>query len=300
MIISVLDKTAGFFSMLFFSINHYIHCKRNGITFQLDTTNWLYKYKNGWEDYFKKIDFKGNQEENIIKKVKHNEILDNFNIQEYRDTILNDFYLYNDEIREKIEETKKELKLERGNYDAIYIRHGDKLCAESRYYPTEQYVDLLLLKNPKCTCIFVQSDDYNCVLDVEEYIKNRDLKIKIISLCDPQIKGIIAYETSLDLKFNNCIIKEDKTHKEYFEKIIGELEKTKPLDKMDENEIRKHTIDLLVGIDIVLNSKYCILDKQSNVSKFISIVHNEYKNVFDLRHPNDNVEMYWTMCPAHW
>jgi hypothetical protein len=297
MIVSVLDRTAGFFSMLFFSINHYIYCKRNNITFQLDTNDWLYKYKNGWEDYFQKISLKGKNEENIIKKVKHNEILGDYSIQEYRDVILNEFYLYNDELRRKIEEKKKLLP---ENYDSIYIRHGDKLCAESRYYPTEQYVDLLLEKNPNCSCIFVQTDDYNSVLDVENYIKKRDLNIQLIHFCDPQLKGVIAYETPLDLKFHNCIIKGDETHKEYFDKIIGELEKTKPLNKMDANEIRDHTIELLVGIDIVLNSNFCILDKQSNVSKFICIAHKQYKNVFDLRHPNDNVEMYWTMCPAFW
>ena len=300
MIISVLDKTAGFFSMLFFSVNHYIYCKRNEISFQLNTDEWLYKYKNGWTDYFKNIDFKGNREENIIKKVKHNEILGDFSIQEYRDVLLNEFFLYNDEIREKIEEKKKEWNLIPNNYDAIYIRHGDKLCAESRFYPTEQYVELLLKKNPNCNCIFVQTDDYNCVVDVEEYIKKNNLKIKIISFCNPNSKGVIAYETTLDLKLHNCIIKGDENHKEYFEKIIGELEKTKPLNKMSTDEICEHTIELLIGIDIVLNSNYCILDKQSNVSKFICIVHNQYKNVFDLRHPTDNVEMYWTMCPAFW
>jgi hypothetical protein len=287
--------------MLFFSINHYIYCRRNHISFQLDTSDWLYKSQIGWTDYFQEIDFNGIHEENIIKKVKHNEILGDFSIQEYRNTILDDFYLYNEEIREKIEEKKRELNLEEeGSYDSIYIRHGDKLCAESRYYPTENYVDLLLLKNPDCRRIFLQTDDYNCVLDLQRYIQQKGLNIELIHFCDPNLKGVIAYETSLDLKLHNCIIKGDEKHKEYFEKVLGDLEKTKPLNKMNAKEIREHTIDLLIGIDIVLHSKYCILDKQSNVSKFICIAHDEYKNVFDLRHPNDNVEMYWTMCPAFW
>lgn len=300
MIISVLDKKAGFFSMLFFSINHYIYCKKNNVSFQLDTQNWLYKYKNGWTDYFKDINFKGINEENRIEKVNHNSTLGDFNIHEYRDIILKEYYLYNDEIKQIIKDTKNKWNLLEGTYDSIYIRHGDKLCAESKYYPTEDYVLLLLEKNPLCKRIFVQTDDYNCIIDIKEFIQKNNLSIEIISFCDPTTKGVIAYETPLELKFHNCIIKGDEKHKEYFEKVLVDLQNTKPLDKMDNNEINKHTIDLLVGIDIVLNSNICILDKQSNVSKFICIAHNQYKNVYDVRYPNDNIEMYWTMCPAFW
>ena len=56
MIISILDKTSGFFSMFFFTINHYIYCIKNNINFKLDTSNWLFKFEKGWEDYFESID----------------------------------------------------------------------------------------------------------------------------------------------------------------------------------------------------------------------------------------------------
>lgn len=301
MIQSILDKSAGFFSMLFFSINHYIYCKKNDVSFTLDTSNWLYKYKDGWIDYFQDINFKGNNDDGKIKIVKHNELLYDYNIQEYRDTILNNYFLYNDKIKKLIEERKIEIGLiNQGTYDSIYIRHGDKLCAESKYYPTEIYMNILLQKNPNCKRLFIQTDDYNCVLDVQKYIQENKKDIEIFTICDLNTKGIIAYETELELKFDNCIIQKDEKHKEYFEKVIEDLQKTKPINKMNNEEIFQHTLDLLVGLDIVLNSNYCILDKQSNVSKFICIAHNNYKNVFDIRYPNENIEMYWTMCPALW
>ena len=42
-IVSTMNATSGFYSMLFFNLNHYLYCKRNQINFQLNTSNWLFK-----------------------------------------------------------------------------------------------------------------------------------------------------------------------------------------------------------------------------------------------------------------
>jgi hypothetical protein len=39
---------------------------------------------------------------------------------------------------------------------------------------------------------------------------------------------------------------------------------------------------MLIGIDIVLNSKICVLDYESNVSRFIKLAHSNPNNVFDI------------------
>ena len=305
MIISYMDEFAGFYSMLFFTANHYMYCKKNNIYFKLDTDKWLYKSKNGWTDYFKPLsipvtssEFLGEAKSPLIQRYGHSDLLGNFFIHEYRHVLLNNIYLYNDVIKEKIIETKKKLNLEEiGSYDSIFIRRGDKLIYESDYYSTENYVLLLLEKNPNCKTIFLQTDDYNCFLEIEKYIIEKNLDIKVITLCHPYLKGMVIFEKEI-----HCIehaYNSDKPNNEYFKSISEELKKTKPVCNMNSEEKFQHTLELLIGIDIVLHSKYCILDNQSNVSRFISITHDNIKNVFDIRYPNENYDMNRTRSPAY-
>jgi len=51
---------------------------------------------------------------------------------------------------------------------------------------------------------------------------------------------------------------------------------------MNKDEILEHTLNMIIGIDIVLKSKYCVTDYQSNVSRFIKIAHNNFNNVFSI------------------
>lgn len=300
MIISVLDKAAGFYSVLFFAINHYLYCKKNDISFQLDSTYWLYRSANGWTDYFKSNDLEGTHEQNDIKVIKHNKLMGNYSMHEYKDAIQNEFYLYNERTRQLIENKKTELQLVDGEYDSIYIRHGDKLFSESLFIPSHKYVDLLLEKNPNCTTIFVQTDDYNSFLEIEEYIKTKNLPIRVLTICDQASKGIVVLTKPIVAELDNCVIKGDPTHKEYFNKVLNDLQQTKPLEEMTPDEMYNHTINLITGVDIVIHSNVCILDKQSNVARFMNIAHNDYQKVFDVRYPNENIDMNWTMCPAYW
>jgi hypothetical protein len=342
MIVSVLDKVAGFYSILFFTINHYMACKKKNESFKLDSSEWLFKSVNGWTDYFKSIDFTvdndtkepqhmgqgaeslqlltsrcamvaslpvGTEGSNLEhrrcsecseEKFGHNSLLDNFNMHEYKRTIHNDFYLYNDTVQKEIDDTKERLGLVSGEYDTIFIRRGDKLFCESQYYDTEKYVVLLLQKHPECTTIFLQTDDYNCFLDIEKYIRDHDLNIKVITLCDPTSTGIVVFERDFKVDVHNCKIGGNQSNIQYVEKIADNLHRTKPVSKMNAEEIYRHTVDMLVGVDICLYSNYCILDNQSNVARFISIAHNDHTKLFDVRYPNENIVMGWTMCPAYW
>ena len=300
MITSVLDKSAGFYSILFFTINHYIYCKQNNISFTLDSCDWLFKSNEGWNDYFEPIDFVGGENNTENRTVKHNELLGNYDMWEYQRTIRNHFYLYNDILSKRIAETKRTLGLVEGEYDAIFIRRGDKLCCETSFLETDKYVNLLLEKNPQCKTIFLQTDDYNCFLDIEKYIKDRELDIQVITLCHPDVRGMVVFDKVLNVETDNCVIRDKKMNCEYFEKVFPDLKKFTPVDKMDSAAIYEHTIEMLVGVDIVLHSKFCILDNQSNVARFISIAHNDHMKLFDVRYPGENIQMYWTMCPAYW
>jgi hypothetical protein len=165
-----LDKSGGFFSRFFFMLNHYIYSKKNGFPFLVNTNDWLFKCKDGWTDYFEpisNIDYdRGNC---FITDNTTSNVIENYKINEYKLAIPN-VYVYNEQTKQKILETKQNLGLFDMDYGSIFIRRGDKLLSESKLYSTDIYVKLLLEKYPMCKTIFLQTDDYNCVLDSLKYI----------------------------------------------------------------------------------------------------------------------------------
>ena len=56
MIVTLLLKKQGFYSILFFVLNHYLYCKKNKLNYRMNTDNWLFTSINGWTDYFTNIE----------------------------------------------------------------------------------------------------------------------------------------------------------------------------------------------------------------------------------------------------
>jgi hypothetical protein len=65
---------------------------------------------------------------------------------------------------------------------------------------------------------------------------------------------------------------------------------------MNTDEIYKHTLDMVIGIDILIYSKYCVLDYQSNVSRFIKLTHYHPENVIDVE--GFDLDLEKEICPA--
>ena len=103
MIISKLEINAGFFSQLFFMVNHYIHCKKHDRTFKLDSECWLYKYSKGWTDYFHDIDFDGNDANDETHIVGHIYLFEHFPLHEYIN-VLKKIFVYNEKTKNIINE----------------------------------------------------------------------------------------------------------------------------------------------------------------------------------------------------
>ena len=299
MIISKLGSNGGFFSELFFMVNHYIHCKKHNRTFKLDTTNWLYKFEEGWTDYFNAIDFDGNDADDQTHTMGHIYLFEHFPLHEYI-TVLKDIFIYNNKTREIINKNINGyfVNLTTVNYDAIYIRRGDKLFFETNYISGEKYLELLMKKNPKCYNVYLQTDDYNSFLEIQKYITDNSLNINLFTRCDPSMCGIVNYKFLLatDTEY----FRTSNESREYYKKIKEKLINSKAIESMTPEEKYEHTIDFLTGVEIVLNAEHCVMDKQSNVSRFIWIFNKTPEKVYDVKNPDENLNLNKTECPGFW
>jgi len=288
------QKWHGFYSMLFFTINHYIYCKENKINFKINSDTWLFKSKLGWSDYFNDIELNFYNSTDEIKNYTVKDILGEYTFQTYRNAI-NNVYNYNTSTINKIIDTKLKYNLIDKEYDSILIRRGDKLAIESNYYSDDIYIKLLLEKNPLCSTIFLQTDDYNSYINLQKYITDNNLIINLYTLCDENSFGVIVNNFQKDL-LNNATLTNDN-NKAYLSSIIKKLNNSKSVEDMNSDEIYKHTLDMIIGIDIVINSNLCICDLQSNVTRFIKLTHNKPENVYNIIDYDNKVDYNKIITP---
>jgi len=283
---------AGFYSTFFFTINHYIYCKKHNKNFKINSEGWVFKSHLGWEDYFINTELKNINNSSNTKDFGHQNVLEDYSIDEYRKAIP-EIYKYNENTKKEIQNSMNKLNLSNNNYDSIFIRRGDKLGSESDFINEEKYIDLLLIKNPKCENIYLQTDDYNSYKNLQQIIKNRNLNIKLCTLCDENDYGTIMSNMQKNILLNSA------KNKAYLSTIIDKIEKTKPVEDMNKEEKYKHILNMIVGIDITLNSNICITDYQSNVSRFIKLAHKKSDNVYDVLTENSDIDYEKLICPAY-
>lgn len=202
------------------------------------------------------------------------EQLETYKLHEYVE-IIPEFYKYNKKTKNYIDNKKKELGLEGVEYGAIYIRRGDKLVNEINLVETNLFADKLLEVYPSCKYIFLQTDDYSCFVDLQKYMNDKGLNIKITTLCPSTNFGAIS-----NTNWKKQVEDNNKNNKEYIDKIKNNL--SKPISEMTPDEKYEHTMELITSIDICINSKYCICDYKSNVSRFIKLAHKNIQNVYDI------------------
>jgi len=265
-IVSNLTRSSGFFSVLFFMLNHYIYSKYNNYNFKLNSDGWTYKSKDGWTDYFENIDMSSkdaNVKNLAIHAYSYPTVIEEYTIMDYK-KIIPEVYRYNANTKNEIYKKKTHLQLHDKQYDSIYIRRGDKI-AETQFHDEKMYIELLLKKNPNSKVIFIQTDDYNSYLNLQKYIQDKKLNVTLLTLCDPNNKG-----ASYDL-----------------------------VNSMNSEEIYKHTIDFIIDIDILINSNICVCDYSSNVARFIKLAHNNSNNVYDIINQETDIDYQKKICPSH-
>lgn len=109
------------------------------------------------------------------------------------------------------------------NYLAVQIRRGDKI-GEDIYYPVDLYLSRLGNISDQDT-IFVMTDDYRTVEEVQDWLEVRGLGTRMITLCEKRERG-----------FNICDMREGKT----FTRGLKPHKET-----MGENSLIQHTDRLL-------------------------------------------------------
>ena len=287
MLISYLEtKDAGFFSSFFFMINHYLYAKINKHSFRLNTENWLFKSENGWTDYFLPIDFdpfvilqSNNKNEEKIQEIHgHAKMLANYPMILYRN-IIPEIYRLNITMIEAIENARTVFDKSRENYSiqqnitlpmittreygALFIRRGDKLIEESVFVSAEHYLIYLLEIYPTVQTVFVQTDDYNVFLELLSFQEKTPTiqHLHLYTLCKPELKGGMVitkekYKYCQDPDFETNIQKiQIPQNQAYLRTNLESLKAFVPLEMQTPEQVREHTMDMLIGIDFLLYYK---------------------------------------------
>jgi hypothetical protein len=287
-----MGKESGFFSMFFFTLNHALFAKSNNMNFKINTDDWLFKFKDGWVDYFEPYEIKDKtQLFHVVKR--YPTVLTEYSIADYKN-ILPLIYRYNQNTKNYINDAKTRLNLVDGLYDSIFVRRGDKLISgESHYNSADKYLDLLVLKNPAAKIVYVQTDDYGVIEEMRTHISKKQMTLEIKTLCEESERGAVVFSNYKDI--DNYVGKDS----EYVMKNKESLANIKSVQQMSQIEVYDHTLTMIAGIDIVCKSNICILDYSSNVGRFIKLFHSNSENVINLLDPTKDIDYKKMICPAY-
>jgi hypothetical protein len=274
-----MGRESGFFSMFFFTLNHALYANENYLNFRINTEEWIYKYKDGWKDYFEPYEINEHtQIFNVIKRYPN--VLSDYSIADYK-RMISAMYRYNQQTTDYISDAKSRLNLTDGSYDSIFVRRGDKISDENEYNGPEKYIDALVFRNPSAKVVYVQTDDFTVIEEMRTHITKKQMTLEIKTLCDETKKG--------ELVFSNYKEEDNDNEESPSDKIV---------ENMSTSEIYKHTISMIAGIDLACNSNICVLDYESNIGRFIKLFHKNSANVFNLLDPNNDIDYKKMICPA--
>lgn len=147
--------------------------------------------------------------------------------------IVQQLFVYNDDIRKRIQDLKKRMKLPE-QYIGVHIRRGDKISThEMNDISIDMYVEEIFKNANVCKNVFVATDDSSII----KYIKEKMTP-----------SGFIVY-------YNSFITQDGFNEKNYNRKC-----------KSDRFE---NTLYTLLDVDILINSAFFIGTYSSNLSRII-------------------------------
>ncbi len=253
-------NAGGFFSLFNFFFPVYIYCRKNNLPIYIIDDNWMFKNKNGIDDYFivnkniiKEKESKDKKFENKLelghgflhKNIVNKKIFE-FTVSEYI-FYIREFYILNDVVKNKLNTYIKNIKLP-NKYVSIFVRWGDKITSgESKYINPEKYINFLVEKS-KNNNIFIHSDDHNEILKYKELLKNKKYNIYFITSDEDKGGAVVGSQYKKDF-----------------------LKDKLAVDSMNNLQKKDHTEKMLCAIEIMKKSELVVLDFQSNVSRFLKL-----------------------------
>lgn len=281
LIFKLPSKSGGYCNQLWHLIGYYLYAKKHNLEFIVDDSVWNWKNNKGWDDYFNS-EFK--LLKNIIPKTpiyytpNYNNTgyirseLNQFTLNEYRDMYKN-IIILNDSLKYKLNNIMNTFNLKEKNFDAIMIRRGSKIFTESQYIKSEIYLDKLVNKNTNI--IFLQTDDYNCYEELKALIKEKNLNIRIVTIC-PKSKrgGQTAHKSELEMIKKNV---HNANNKDYIYTFANTCKKAE--EEYSSEEMKIHMEEIIIGLEICLLSKFLCLDLQSNITRMLFTRHFNKNNV---------------------
>lgn len=254
----------GFFAEYHDLVMVMIWAWQKGYQFVLDSSRFLYSPNKGWSEYFEPFCRSADEvdSEQVIKGFEFNpKGRPTFNTQILRshrpdsvcigevkmegyDCIVDFFkrmiFRLNTRCNSEVTAQINSIDLP-PNYLAVQIRRGDKI-GEDIYYPADLYLSRLGYISDQDT-LFVMTDDYRTIGDVQACLDVRGLATRVITLCEKQEQG-----------FNICHMREGKT----FTKGLKEH-----TDAMEENSPVQHTDRLLAEMLITSGARRLVTTRIS-------------------------------------
>jgi len=293
-VLFVFNKNTGFYASYFFFLCAVLFCKENDYELHIDDIQSAFFSRN--YRMSKYINYPYKLRESINYDYVFNPCSKNFvsmglvykyTMQEYKN-IINEQYLLTDFVKNKVNETIKNINLP-DQYDAVMIRRGDKLATESVLLGANLYAKKLFEVNPNCKFIFVHSDD-NIACD--EFIDSiKDKNINCYKITDTEQDGGTFLFTSF-INSKSTI----EQNSEYYEKVKNTVKKCTA--NMNKHEKHDHFMRMIIAFEIIQKSNILVTDYQSNSTRFLKLYHNNMNNVYSVL-DDTQINMDRKLCPCY-
>lgn len=247
-------SAAGFYSNLLFFLSFYITNRKKGVPVIIKDIDWKFKYSKGLADYFTLNHHIVQYKKGTPVRKTYEQGISEEQIHPYSDYThyISEFYCLNSDVKHELETCKKSIQLP-SEYASIFVRWGDKLVWESKYIPCDEYITFLRKQGYTSGNLFIHSDDHQEVLKFRRYIEQNQLPYTIYSITDSRDNG-------------GAIVQKCLKHI-----LTAEYRNKKSVDEMTPQEVRAHTIRMLIAIEIMKASSLVVTDYQSNVSRFLKV-----------------------------
>ena len=261
----------GFFSQLWKVTFNLLYARKNNLQFFIDDSQWMFKHTLGWRDYFTSLHVLSEQTE--IPLPIHPECsiddskLHQYTLQEYI-AMCKEIYVLHDMLQEQYEQKKNKLS---DTYYSIMIRRGDKMYGESMYLDTKRYVDELF-KNAQMQDIFVQTDDYTAYEEVLQYCRIHCPHINVLTTCPSTKRGAFVFNYQPSVGSNVS-----ELNHTYLLQLTNISQKS--INSYSSDEMKDHVEEMLVGLQVCMNSEYLCTDFQSNVTRYLVCCHKYPEHV---------------------